>query len=49
LRGISTSLGGRTPVGPFLLSLGYVNDNTWALQFAFGRPISEGNVVSDTR
>lgn len=49
LRGISTSLGGRTPVGPFLLSLGYVNDNTWALQFAFGRPISEGNVVSETR
>jgi NTE family protein len=45
LRGIATSLSGRTPVGPFLLSLGYVNDNTWALQFAFGRPISEGNIA----
>jgi NTE family protein len=49
LRGIATSVSGRTPVGPFLLSLGYVNDNTWALQLAFGRPIFEGNAVSDAR
>jgi outer membrane protein assembly factor BamA len=48
LRGIATSLSGRTPVGPFVFSLGYVNDNTWALQFAFGRPLSEGN-ISDAR
>jgi len=49
LRGIATSLSGRTPVGPFILSLGYVNDNTWALQFAFGRPIDEGNALDQTR
>ncbi len=49
LRGISTSVSGRTPVGPFQLSLGYVNDNTWALQFAFGRPIAEGNIGDEIR
>jgi outer membrane protein assembly factor BamA len=49
LRGISTSLSGRTPVGPFLLSLGYVNNNTWALQLAFGRPIAEGSIFDEIR
>lgn len=49
LRGIATSLSGRTPVGPFILSLGYVNNNTWALQFAFGRPLDEGNALDQAR
>ena len=45
LYGISGSLNGRTPVGPFILSLGYVNDGSWELQFTIGRPIPEGSAL----
>jgi NTE family protein len=45
LYGISGSLNGRTPVGPFILSLGYVNDGSLELQFTIGRPIPEGSAL----
>ncbi|MDP2324792.1 MAG: hypothetical protein Q8N51_12275 [Gammaproteobacteria bacterium] len=45
LYGASTSIGGNTPVGPFLLSLGYVNNDSWQLQFAIGRPVDEGSIL----
>jgi NTE family protein len=45
LYGISGSLNGRTPVGPFMLSLGYVTDDRWELQFSLGRPLPEGSAL----
>lgn len=47
LYGIAGSLNGRTPVGPFILSLGYVDGDseTWELQFTLGRPIPEGSAL----
>ena len=45
LYGISGSLNGRTPVGPFMLSLGYVTDDHWELQFSLGRPLPEGSAL----
>lgn len=49
LYGISGSLGGRTPLGPFLLSLGYVDNDSWGLQIAIGRPIAEGSILDEIR
>ncbi len=49
LYGISGSLGGNTPIGPFLVSLGYVDNDSLQLQFALGRPISEGSILDETR
>jgi len=43
--GAAVSLSGRTPVGPFLVSLGSTNNGFWELQFAFGRPIREGSIL----
>jgi NTE family protein len=43
--GAAISLSGRTPVGPFLVSLGGTNSGFWELQFAFGRPIREGSIL----
>jgi len=45
LYGISGNLSGRTPVGSFMLSLGYVDNDSWALQFAIGAPLPEGSVL----
>ena len=45
LYGISGSLTGVTPLGPFLLSLGYVVDRSVRLQFAIGRPVREGSIL----
>ena len=45
--GVAGSLSGRTPIGPFLLSLGYVDISGWRLQFSVGRPISEGSMLDD--
>ena len=45
LYGISGSLNGLTPVGPFTLSLGYVTNDSWELQFSLGRPIPEGSAL----
>jgi len=49
LYGVSTSLAGRTPIGPFILSLGYVTGDSWQVQFALGRPITEGSILDDIR
>ncbi len=49
LRGIAATLSGRSPVGPFLISLGYVNNGSWQLQFAVGRPIVEGSLLDTTQ
>lgn len=43
--GAALSLSGRTPVGPFLVSMGGTNNGFWELQFAFGRPIREGSIL----
>ena len=45
LYGISGSINGRTPVGPFILSLGYVTNDSWELQFSLGRPLPEGSAL----
>ena len=46
--GISGNLSGRTPIGSFILSLGYVDNDSWALQFAIGAPLPEGSVLDQT-
>jgi outer membrane translocation and assembly module TamA len=48
LYGISGSLSGLTPIGAFILSLGYVDNNSLALQFAIGRPLPEGSLLDET-
>ncbi|MBT8444322.1 MAG: BamA/TamA family outer membrane protein, partial [Gammaproteobacteria bacterium] len=47
LYGVSGSVSGRTIVGPFLISLGYVSNDSWALQLALGRPLPEGTVLDE--
>lgn len=49
LYGISASLNGRTPMGPFTLSLGWVDNGNLELQFAVGRPITEGSILDEIR
>ena len=41
--------GGRTPVGPFLLSLGFVDNGSWQLQFTRGRPVAEGSLLDEAQ
>jgi len=45
LYGLSGGISGRTPVGAFNLSLGYVTNDSWALQFSIGAPIPEGTLL----
>ena len=45
LYGISGGISGRTPIGAFNISLGYVTNDSWALQFAIGAPVPEGTVL----
>jgi NTE family protein len=47
LYGISGSLSGRTLIGPFTLSLGYVNNGSVDLQFTLGRPLPEGSALDE--
>ena len=47
LYGISGSINGRTPVGPFILSVGYVTNDSWEVQFTLGRPIPEGSALDE--
>jgi NTE family protein len=49
LYGVSGSIGGRSPVGPFILSLGWVDNGNLQLQLAIGRPISEGSILDEIR
>jgi hypothetical protein len=49
LYGLAGSVGGRTPVGPFLLSLGFVDNGSWQLQFTLGRPVAEGSLVDEVQ
>ena len=45
LLGISASIGGNTPIGAFTLSLGYVDNGSFRIQFALGRPVDEGSLL----
>jgi hypothetical protein len=47
LLGLSGSVAGRTPIGPFLLAIGYVDNGSWQLQFTIGRPLSEGSMLDE--
>lgn len=47
LYGVSGSLNGRTAIGPFTLSLGYVTNDSWELQFTLGRPLPEGSALDE--
>jgi hypothetical protein len=38
---------GRTPIGPFVLSLGFVDNGSRLLQFTQGRPVAEGSLLDD--
>jgi NTE family protein len=49
LYGLSGSIGGRTPVGPFLFSVGYVDGGEWQLQFTLGRPVAEGSLFDEVQ
>jgi NTE family protein len=49
LYGLSGSIGGSTPIGPFLFSLGYVDGGEWQLQFMLGRPVAEGSLFDEVQ
>jgi hypothetical protein len=49
LYGLAGTLGGRTPIGAFLVSLGWVNDHSWQIQFMLGRPLSEGSMLDQVQ
>jgi NTE family protein len=49
LYGLSGSVSGRTPIGPFLFSLGYVDGGEWQLQFMLGRPVAEGSLFDEVQ
>ncbi|MCC7257999.1 MAG: patatin-like phospholipase family protein [Gammaproteobacteria bacterium] len=49
LYGAAISLGGRTPIGPFILSIGVVDNSAWQVQFGVGRPIPEGSILDEIR
>jgi NTE family protein len=49
LYGLSGSIGGRTPIGPFLFSLGYVDGGEWQVQFTLGRPVGEGSLFDEVQ
>jgi NTE family protein len=49
LWGLSGVIGGRTPVGPILFSLGYVDGGEWQLQFTLGRPVAEGSLFDEVQ
>jgi outer membrane translocation and assembly module TamA len=49
LYGISTALAGRTPIGPLILSLGYVTGDSFEVQLAIGRPVPEGSILDQIR
>ena len=49
LYGLSGNIGGRTPVGPFLFSVGYVDGGEWQVQFTLGRPIGEGSLFDEVQ
>jgi NTE family protein len=49
LYGLAGTVGGRTPIGPFLLSLGFVDEGSWQLQFTLGRPIAEGSLLDQVQ
>jgi NTE family protein len=49
LYGISGSISGRTPIGPFELSLGFVDNGNRLLQFTIGRPVAEGSILDEVQ
>jgi NTE family protein len=49
LYGLSGSVGGRTPVGPFLFSIGYVDGGEWRAQLTLGRPVAEGSLFDEVQ
>jgi NTE family protein len=49
LYGLSGSVSGRTPVGPFMFSLGYVDGGEWQVQFTLGRPVPEGSLFDEVQ
>lgn len=49
LYGAAASIGGRSPAGPFIISLGIVDNGSWQLHLALGRPIPEGSILDEVR
>ncbi len=47
LTGLSVFINGRTPIGPFTVSLGGVDNSSWALQLGIGHPMREGSIIDD--
>ena len=43
--GLSGSLLGRTPIGAFLMSITYLDNDQLSLQFSLGRPLDEGSLL----
>ena len=43
--GLSGSLLGRTPIGAFLMSITYLDNEQLSLQFSLGRPLDEGSLL----
>jgi NTE family protein len=49
LYGLSGSVSGRTPAGPFMFSIGYVDGGDWQVQFTLGRPVPEGSLFDEVQ
>jgi hypothetical protein len=47
LYGLAGQLGGSTPIGSFIFSLGWVSDHSWQIQFTLGRPVAEGTILDE--
>jgi hypothetical protein len=47
LYGISGSIRGRTPIGSFTLSLGFVDNGSRLIQFSIGRSVGEGSILDE--
>jgi len=47
LYGVAGSISGRTPIGPFELSLGFVDNGSRLLQFTIGRSLAEGSILDE--
>jgi hypothetical protein len=45
--GASLNLGGRTPLGPVVITLGATTNDSVSLHFSLGRPVEEGGIWDD--
>jgi hypothetical protein len=49
LNGLAGSVGGRTPIGPFIFMVGWVGTHSRQLQVSLGRLVAEGTMLDDVQ